>query len=118
MARAKRLRNNWCQRKLEKEGPDQIRLLSLFMSFCFYPKTTRNRDDMIKSACQNLKGLVKRRLWIDQLGDLYTGQVREILPKQSFSHAVESIYFRELPQSSGMPLLSLPPEHIYKKTFR
>lgn len=88
------------------------------MSFCFYPKTTRNRDDMIKSAFQNLKGVVKRRLWIDQLGDLYTGQVREILPKQSFSYAVESIYFRELLQSSGMPLLSLPPEHIYKKTFR
>lgn len=51
------------------------------MSFGFYPKMIRNRDDMIKSTFQNIKGLVKRRLWLDQLGDLYTGQVRGILPR-------------------------------------
>lgn len=30
---------------------------------------TRNRDDMIKSKFQKIRHLVKRRLWLDQLGD-------------------------------------------------
>lgn len=55
----------------EREGPGQMSLESHSMSFYLYLKMTRNGDDMTKPILQKIRHLVKRRLWLDQLGDLY-----------------------------------------------
>lgn len=46
--------------------------------FPSYPKVAGNRDDMIKSIFQNIKGLGERRLWTRQVGAFSTGQMRDV----------------------------------------